>query len=240
MGAKIELNHTFPYCLFMTLTREMTPGDSEKLHLTITFGEQEIPTAFGSVWFGISRGVLSLTLIDGCIPYSMNCLTAALAATIELESTVNVKSAEKIISDDKATASFAGPPKVGLESKVSTEKGEELSVGTKHVSARAQIRAQGPETSPEFVFKVQEPEKRILEGTLKNQELGTIEWNGTQRIIRSKFSISGGDITLTREDMNLLGKLTPMKRKIILARIKAPLRTADKKLCLSHGVSKHA
>lgn len=231
----------YPSCLFMRLSHER-----DRLYMTIVFGEQEIPTSFGPVRFGIMRGCLSIALLKGRIPYDQNRFSAPLQAAVVSELTIGdevtqqAKTERKSGGKIKLTASLSTHAgfSVSRENKAITDQKVQSWLTRKMIDTEFQIRSQGAETCPEIIFEVK-GRRPVLQGALAKEEIGLIVWDGPPpQSVEAKFIVNSDDIVLTWSDFFLMAKLIPLKAKFIAAIIKKPLRRGgDYRLCLSRWTS---
>ena len=144
------------------------------LHLTIRFGEQEIPlpNQQGRVVFGLRKGELRLKISQGRIPLE----TMGLTAPFQREIAVEQQDQEGIGGE----ASFSKDPGFKLTGS--------SSIADKVQYKLYQVRSRGTEIEPVWVFEEQRQD--CLNGILSKERLGTVVMEGNACVVMATFEVS--------------------------------------------------
>ena len=170
--------------------------DLVDLKLTIRFGQQEIKIgSLGSVWFGLRRGELKLTLKTGMIPLEKMGLTAQFETEYELE-----EQHEKGM-ESGATLGVSTGISISISPSIATKDTSKESSKVK--SKVFQVCTTGTEENPKWVFE-SKIHKSGLEGQLTEAPLGIVEVWTSPCNFEAIFTVSRQrDIVLTEGSLLL-------------------------------------
>ncbi len=205
----------YPGCVFLKVIGFNKTKKNMGIKLTINFGEENLTIAKGNIRFGLRRGELCLRLQDAEIPLEKNLLTAVLdemiLTDVELEKLRKNRSSKASKTRAKLDLKSAG---LSNEEASVFVKEDSDSLRIKLTETQHQVRAEGSEKEPRWIFEAKGTAPVLL-GGLIGKKIATIEYKGSSVSGNAIFRALQKDIIITELEGFGPTALSFDKRKIL-------------------------